>query len=281
MSTKDNSTLYKIGQVARASNLSRATIMRFEEDGLLKPAYINSESGYRYYSCENLARIFSILKLQRIGFTKKQIREINDSSKIEETINRLHYQHMLILRELEDLTASKDEPETLQVRLATSLGGTFFFRKEKIIYSPENVRKLALDALEDFMDLNIAGHVIQTMKIFIENADPEGLNGNGVSIGQFDGKEHLCTAIIPTLEPQYGENFVTIEPCPTLTMVCKCNYNNSEEMFWRVWHEAKRQGLTPAGPVCIAGLPEIFFSSDKYMSDSTLRLMLRTKGDQK
>lgn len=277
MKAKDFSGLFTIGQLARACNISRATILRFEEDGLLEPEYINSESGYRYYSCNNMARILSILKFQNVGFTKKQIKSMDDPSQIEELIKQLHFQHMLILRELEDLTARGSDPDTVQVQKLETLGGTFFFRRREMLYTPENIRSLALETIEAFIEARLTGNTHQSMKIFIEDMDTEEKDKDIVSIGQFDGKMHRCIAVIPTLTPQNGEDFISIDPCPALTISCKCDYNDSEDLFFRVWHEAGERGMTPDGPVCIAGFPEIFFSSDTKMSDSTLRLMLRTK----
>ena len=58
--------LFSINYIAKVCNLSRATIMRFENDGLLTPAYIDPESGYRYYSSDNVAQVIDILKFQRV-----------------------------------------------------------------------------------------------------------------------------------------------------------------------------------------------------------------------
>ena len=65
--------LFKIGQIATACSISRATILRMEEDGLLVPARKDPESGYRYYSFENLVRIRQILYLRSLGFTTEVI----------------------------------------------------------------------------------------------------------------------------------------------------------------------------------------------------------------
>lgn len=271
---EQNTHLYKIGQLTRACDISRSTLMRFEEDGLLQPAYVNDKSGYRYYDSNNLAQVFTILKFQKLGFTKKEIRAMSDASRFDEGIQRLQHQHMLILRELEDMISRKDKPDTLHIRTVETLGGNFFYRRKEIIYTPENIRSLAISTLEDFMDAHIAGNTHQTMKIFIDEPD---WKGGEESIGQFDGKLHSCICIIPTMNAHKGPDFMTMEPCLALTMACNCNYNDSEDLFRMVWDEADVRGLEPDGPICIAGFPDFFFGSDPQMKDSTLRLILRTK----
>ena len=44
----DTKNLYQISEVAHACNVSRSTILRMEEKGLLYPFYVSKESGRRY-----------------------------------------------------------------------------------------------------------------------------------------------------------------------------------------------------------------------------------------
>lgn len=275
--TPATTQLYKISQLARACNVSRATIMRFEEEGLLKPAYVNRDSGYRYYDSNNLAQVFTILKFQKLGFTKKEIRTMDNPDALADNVKRLRHQHMLILRELEDLTARRDNPDSIEVRTGETLGGNFFVRTKEMLYTPENIRTLAIDTLNDFMDAHIPGNTQQTMKLFVEDFDVDAALASGSFIGQFDGRPRTCTCIIPTTSTRKGSDFRTMESCTALTLSCRCDYNISEDLFRQIWDEAKIRKMAPAGPVCIAALPDIFFESDLYMSDSTLRLMLRTR----
>ena len=56
--------LFQIQEAARACGLSRSTLMRMEEKGLLKPAYTAPDSGRRYYDNYNVAHI-----LQAVSYT--------------------------------------------------------------------------------------------------------------------------------------------------------------------------------------------------------------------
>jgi len=55
-------SLFSISQAAHACNLSRSSLIRLEERGLLTPARTNAKSGYRYYDNNNIARILQIQK---------------------------------------------------------------------------------------------------------------------------------------------------------------------------------------------------------------------------
>ena len=66
---KEEKNLFRIGQAANACGVSRSTLLRLEEKGLLTPIYIEEDSGRRYYDNHNVARILQIekLKLSRIS----------------------------------------------------------------------------------------------------------------------------------------------------------------------------------------------------------------------
>lgn len=38
-----------INQLAKVCSISRASLLRMEQDGILTPAYVNPDNGYRYY----------------------------------------------------------------------------------------------------------------------------------------------------------------------------------------------------------------------------------------
>lgn len=47
--------------------------MRMEQNGILEPAYINPENGYRYYDENNILRIIRNTSLQQLGITQKEL----------------------------------------------------------------------------------------------------------------------------------------------------------------------------------------------------------------
>lgn len=65
--------LFQITEAARACSLSRSTLLRLEEKGLLTPAYTAPDSGRRYYDNHNVARILQIEKLKAMGLGTEDI----------------------------------------------------------------------------------------------------------------------------------------------------------------------------------------------------------------
>jgi DNA-binding transcriptional MerR regulator len=64
---------FKIGEVAEMFDISTKTLRIYDRIGLLKPSSIDSESGYRYYSPNQISRLEVILNLKRVGFSLKEI----------------------------------------------------------------------------------------------------------------------------------------------------------------------------------------------------------------
>ena len=61
---KHDNTLFQIGEVTKIMGITRKTLLVYEEMGLLTPAVKETDSGYRYYSADNMTQIRSIRSLQ-------------------------------------------------------------------------------------------------------------------------------------------------------------------------------------------------------------------------
>ena len=66
-------THLKIGEFARVGQVSIATLRHYDQCGLLKPNTLDPDTGYRYYTLDQLARLNQILALKDLGFPLEQI----------------------------------------------------------------------------------------------------------------------------------------------------------------------------------------------------------------
>ncbi len=69
-------TVLKIGEFARVTQVSLATLRYYDQCGLLKPLALDPETGYRYYSLDQLPRLNRILALKELGFALEQIAQL-------------------------------------------------------------------------------------------------------------------------------------------------------------------------------------------------------------
>ncbi|MDK7724544.1 MerR family transcriptional regulator [Slackia exigua] len=72
-----------IGRMAELNGISERALRIYHEKGILKPARIDQETGYRYYSCEQSATIDMIHHLRSLGFS------LDDIDDVQEEIDRL------------------------------------------------------------------------------------------------------------------------------------------------------------------------------------------------
>ena len=76
---------YKISEVARIFNISRRTLIYYDEINLFKPYYIDEENGYRYYSGHQIYVLRFILALKNSGFSLNEIKKYTTCKSIEDT----------------------------------------------------------------------------------------------------------------------------------------------------------------------------------------------------
>jgi len=65
--------MYRIGLFSKINKITVKTLRYYDNIGLLKPANIDIETGYRYYSSEQLPKIHKIISLRQMGFSIEEI----------------------------------------------------------------------------------------------------------------------------------------------------------------------------------------------------------------
>ena len=98
---RSNDTLYKIGMFAAMNHVTVKALRFYEEQGLLMPALIHPETGYRYYTLSQMAVLHQITALKLAGFTLEEIADINSGAD-EEAV--LLTKKAALLAKIADLT---------------------------------------------------------------------------------------------------------------------------------------------------------------------------------
>ena len=66
--------MFTAGEIAKYQNISKQTLLFYDKIGLFKPAYIDENNGYRYYSSGQLEYLDAILIMKKIGFSLEDIK---------------------------------------------------------------------------------------------------------------------------------------------------------------------------------------------------------------
>lgn len=65
--------MFRIGEFAQIAQVSGRQLRFYDQLGLLRPAHIDHQTGYRYYTIRQLPRLNSILALKELGLSLEQI----------------------------------------------------------------------------------------------------------------------------------------------------------------------------------------------------------------
>lgn len=88
--------MFKISTFAKLSKLSLKTLRYYDQIGILKPRKVDEDTGYRYYSADQLLELNRILIYKELGFTLPQITRL-----VKEDISHEQIQGMLRLKRSE------------------------------------------------------------------------------------------------------------------------------------------------------------------------------------
>ena len=97
--------LIPIGKMASMNHVSIPTLRLYDEKNLLKPRYIDPETGYRYYDIQQNARLDLIAYMKELGMSLNEIASVlekEDVELIEDILIQKHeqiYEQMRALKE--------------------------------------------------------------------------------------------------------------------------------------------------------------------------------------
>ncbi len=100
--------MLKIGEVAKLLNIPIKTIRYWEEEGLIKPAYVDEWTGYRQYDECNIDRLSQIVYLKALGLSLKEIAKF-DSSSVPGKIQELEKQSYAIKQKIRKLSSMRNK----------------------------------------------------------------------------------------------------------------------------------------------------------------------------
>ncbi|WFD11871.1 MerR family transcriptional regulator [Tepidibacter hydrothermalis] len=95
-------TKFLISEAAKKYNISRATLIYYDNINLLNPSY-NHENGYRYYTYKDLEKLELILTLKESGLHLSDIKSFLDRPSHEESIHLLNRQNYKINQKIQEL----------------------------------------------------------------------------------------------------------------------------------------------------------------------------------
>ena len=222
--------MLKVGEFSRLCQVTVATLHHYDELGLLKPAYLDPFTSYRYYTLEQLPRIHRIMVLKELGLSLDQISQMLDSELPTEQLRG-----MLTLKEAE-LQQRVDEE---QARLA------------RIRF---HIRQIDMEA--DMSQLDVRIKQVEpvralTIRFLAKTHDDIGRVGNEVLAALQQNNVHLSSTLFSIVyAEEYRQHDVDIET------VCPVDASRTENL-----------PLPSAGTLVLRDIPGIEAATYLYQGD--------------
>ena len=143
MKQDNRNSLIPIGKMATANKVTIATLRLYDQMGLLKPAFTDPDSGYRYYTIQQTSRLDFIRYMRELGLSLADIQSIlekEDVTLIEEKLieknNQIHQQlrelkamHEAVDRTIQSIERYRKSPSSGMISLE-------FIDQRYILYAP-------------------------------------------------------------------------------------------------------------------------------------------------
>lgn len=118
--------LLSIGKMAEINGVTIPTLRLYDKNGLLKPAYIDPDSGYRYYTLQQTARLDIIAYMKELGMSLGEIRSVlqkedialiegilaRKNEQLHEQMRRLKERHDAVERAISQIERYRKSPLT-------------------------------------------------------------------------------------------------------------------------------------------------------------------------
>lgn len=171
---------YSIGEVAEMCSVSIKTLRYYDQIGLVIPEFRNEESKYRYYSKQQMIKLFIIRQLRKLGFAVKEIKELLENLNVEEMEEAVNNRLDAIDNEIKELELRRAIGENLRERL--KMGGDILSRADGIFS----------DAYMDAMD-NIQLEKIEEGTLYYSREIMKNYCNSDVSLPQWISITDKCT----------------------------------------------------------------------------------------
>ncbi len=208
--------MLKIGEFARISGITTATLRYYDSCGLLKPVSTDQENSYRYYTLEQLPRLNRILTFKDLGFSLEQITQL-----LNEDIPLDQLRGMFKLKQAETqqlIAAEQARLSRIEVRLRQ-------IEQEKIMSTYNTVLKqvepLLVASLREIVpSVNDVPHLFDVLHTHMNKYNIQGASSNLVlwheEGGQKEGVDAEVAEPLTTYIPETEQVKVRTLPGATI-----------------------------------------------------------------
>ena len=270
---KASDTLYKIGMFAAMNHVTVKALRFYEEQGLLMPALIHPETGYRYYTLSQMAVLHQITALKLAGFTLEEIAHINSGADEEAVLLKKKAE---LLAKIADLTRQIAVVDGYLSKKKTDLSAPVLIKtipETTVAYM--RIRLESYDSLFDRMP---------EMGVLMEKAGckcalPEYCFTGYLEPGYRDGDMlvEICESVVAAKKETGELRFKTLPEIQAACIFHKGSYRTFPESYEAVLRYIEENGYEIAGEIRESYIDGVWNMDDESQWLSEIQVPVRRK----
>ena len=270
---KTSGTLYKIGMFAAMNHVTVKTLRFYEEQGLLMPALIHPETGYRYYTLSQMAVLHQITALKLAGFTLEEIVRIHSGADEEAVLLKKKSE---LLAKISDLTRQIAVVDGYLSKKKTRLSAPVLVKT-----IPETTvvcMRIRLDSYDCLFDrMPEMGALME--KAGCSCALPEYCFTNYLEPGYKDGDilVEICESVVAAKKETGELWFKTLPEIQAACVFHKGSYRTFSESYETVLRYIEENGYEIAGEIRESYIDGVWNQDDESEWLSEIQVPVRRK----
>ena len=272
---KTSDTLYKIGMFAAMNHVTVKALRFYEEQGLLMPALIHPENGYRYYTLSQMAVLHQITALKLAGFTLEEISHINSGADEEAVLLKKKSE---LLAKISDLTRQIAVVDGYLSKRKTGLSAPVLIKTiPETTVAFMQIRLESYDRLFDRMPE--MGALME--KAGCECALPEYCFTNYLEPGYKDGDipVEICESVVEAKKETGKLRFKTLPEIRAACVFHKGSYRTFSESYEAVLRYIEENGYEIAGEIRESYIDGIWNKDDESQWLSEIQVPVKRKAE--
>lgn len=241
--------MYRIGLFSKINKVTVKTLRYYDEAGLLKPAYVDEENGYRYYTSEQLPVLHQIVALRQIGFSIEEIAGIlggrnvhgiyeQRRAELRAEIDESHRQLRMIEHYLDQINGGIGMETQVAIK---ELPEVIVYSKRMVIPNYDAYFQLVPQIGKDVVQANPGLKLAEPEYCFVIYHDGE--------YKERDIDVEFCEAVSSWGEPAGDIVFKKVERVPSAACLFhKGPYSTIREAYGHLFKWIEENGYAVAGP---------------------------------
>lgn len=234
--------MFRIGEFSKMTKTTVKTLRYYDEVGLLKPAFVDDWSNYRYYTTEQLYPLQKILSLRQAGLSIDEIKQIMTGKHMPDILKKRQAKLEKEKQEIEEkllhlyliLQSVKEDTEMTYQAIVKQIPAYTVYYKQGTIHDFSEMNAFVLSAGAECKEANPTLTCIEPDYCYISYLDedfkPENMR---IEYAQAVTKKGIETDNI---------KFKTLTPIEAVCVYHKGSYDGLQEAYAFALNWAKENG---------------------------------------